>query len=142
MVVPGPAACGPAVCACGCPDPRAVATHAVCVALAAGDLDRAFTLGLMDVAPCPACDVACKAMLHRVQGERAQALAARGRYRQREARLQRLRGERAQRRTAVAAVVATRAALPPAAAAALARAREKAAASLQANPSPGKNAEP
>ena len=139
-------------CACGCTDLRGIAVHPVSVALAAGDVDRAFALGLMDAPPCPACPPECVGVLTRVQDERRQALAARARFRQRETRLQRLRAERDQRRAVVAPVgdagpeanakattaatspapaPASRAALPPAAAAALARAREKAAARSQ-----------
>nr|WP_246606666.1 hypothetical protein [Lysobacter antarcticus] len=123
-----------------------------------GDLDRAFALGLMDAIPCPACSADCVARLDRVQGQRQQALAARERYRQREARLARRRLEREQRKAAlvgavdaqhpVAAGAAETArpfeaprvvspALPPAAAAALARAQAKAAARTQGTTSPG-----
>ncbi|QOW21327.1 hypothetical protein [Novilysobacter avium] len=146
-------------CACGCTDARGSAGHPVNNALAIGDLDRAFALGLMDVAPCPACTTHCLALLDRVQGERRQALAARARYRQREARLERRRLEREQRRAALVAgvkdspkttvpgaVEAARPfeaprvvspALPPAAAAALARAQAKVAARAQAKSLPG-----
>ena len=147
------------VCACGCTDPRGNAVHPVSNALAVGDLDRAFSLGLLDVTPCPACAADCLALLDRVQGERRQALAARARYRQREARLERRRLEREQRRAALVAggrdplkttvpgavetarpfeaprVVSP--ALPAAAAAALARAQAKVAARAQAKSPPG-----
>ncbi|KIQ98131.1 hypothetical protein TI01_0317 [Lysobacter sp. A03] len=139
-------------------DPCGSAAHPVGNALAVGDLDRAFALGLMDAIPCPACSADCVARLDRVQGERQQALAARERYRQREARLARRRLEREQRRAAptvavedqhqpaASAVVTARPfeaprvvspALPPAAAAALARAQAKAAARAQGTTSPG-----
>lgn len=128
-------------CTCGCTDPRGHAVHPVSRALADGDLDRAFLLGLLDLAPCPACSADCVARLEGVQDERRQALAARERYRQREARLERRRLEREQRRmagvgtagtataslTALAPVRNARPALPAAAAAALARAQAKAA---------------
>lgn len=150
-------------CACGCTDARGSAGHAVNNALAIGDLDRAFALGLMDVARCPACTTHCLALLELVQGERRQALDARTRYRQREARLERRRLEREQRRAALVAgvkdspkttvpgaVEAARPfeaprvvspALPPAAAAALARAQAKVAARAQAK-SPLRSATP
>ena len=150
-------------CACGCTDARGSAGHAVNNALAIGDLDRAFALGVMDVAPCPACTTHCLALLELVQGERRQALEARARYRQREARLERRRLEREQRRAALVAgvkdspkttvpgaVEAARPfeaprvvspALPPAAAAALARAQAKVAARAQAK-SPLRSATP
>lgn len=141
-------------CACGCTDPRGSAVHPVSTALAVGDLDRAFMLGLLDVAPCPACAADCTALLDRVQGKRRRALAARTRYRQREARLERRRLEREQRRAALVVGVkdphttagtgeleptrrfeaprVVSPALPTAAAAALARAQAKVAARAQA----------
>lgn len=132
-------------CACGCTDPRGHAVHPVSHALARGDLDRAFALGLLDLAPCPACPPYCVAELERVQNERRQALAARDRYRQREARLEHRRVEREQRRMTGVGTAGTATgsgngplgastparagtpALPAAAAAALARAQAKAA---------------
>lgn len=132
-------------CTCSCVDPRGHAAHLVSHALAEGDLDLALTLGLLGFAPCPACSPDCVTRLARVQDERRQALAARERYRQREARLDRRRLEREQRRMAgvgdagsttasgtgpVGASAPVRhapPALPAAAAAALARAQAKAA---------------
>ncbi|QOY62040.1 hypothetical protein INQ40_08775 [Lysobacter sp. H21R4] len=158
-------------CACGCADARGSAVHPVNNALAVGDLDRAFTLGLLDVVACPACTDCCHALLDRIQDERRQALAARARYRQREARLERRRLEREQRRAALAVAAedppkttvagasktarpfeaprVASPALPAVAAAALARAQAKVAARAQAKsprasgtPNPPKHGDP
>jgi len=102
-------------------------------ALADDDLDRALMLGLLDVALCDGCEAACTATLLAARDGRVRALAARERYRVREARLARRRLERGEARAATdtAGSPATPAphasmALPPAAAAALARAKAKA----------------
>jgi hypothetical protein len=127
-------------CVCGCREGAGAAVHAIAAALGQDDLDRAITLGLVagDAAPsCTSCSDDCRARLQAARTERMQALAARDRYRTRNARLERRARERAEHRAAampVAASVATDApapvatALPSAAAAALARARAKAAA--------------
>jgi hypothetical protein len=122
--------------ACGCtrePDVavHGVATHAIRAALLEDDLDCALTLGLLDVAPCEGCDSTCTTTLLAARDARVRALAARDRFRAREARLERRRQERAERR-AGAAASGNRAITPPlpaAAAAALARAKAKAASS-------------
>ena len=101
--------------------------HAVVAALLADDLDAAFDLGLLDAAPCPHCSADCNARLVLARDERLRALAARERYRARDARLARRAAERDARRAPVATVQAT-SALPPTAAAALARAKARAAA--------------
>lgn len=131
-------------CVCGCRDGASAAVHAIAAALAQDDLDRAITLGLMAVEPlaCAGCSDDCRARLQTARDERMQALAARDRYRARNARLERRARERAEHRASalpaaampVAAGAATDApapaatSLPSAAAAALARARAKAAA--------------
>jgi hypothetical protein len=116
--------------ACGCTLVQGIATHAVRAALIEDDLDRALTLGLLDVAICEDCDPACTIALLGAREARMRALAARDRFRAREARLERRRQERADRRSSTAAPGnrATISPLPAAAAAALARAKAKAAA--------------
>jgi hypothetical protein len=108
------------------------------------DLNRAIEAGLLGYvalaeregvdpnAVCAACrsDDRC---VTRARDERLRALAARERYRRREARLHERAQRRAERRAAAAtpaqaAATATKPALPAAAAAALARAKAKAAA--------------
>lgn len=114
---------------CGCGDPAGDGVHAVVAVLAEGDVDRAFDLGLLDVEPCPGCSVDCTTALLTARDERRAALAARDRYRARNARLQRRAAERAARRAPAAAAADTplaRPALPQAAADALARALAKA----------------
>jgi hypothetical protein len=115
--------------ACGCTHAQNIATHAVRAALLQDDLDRALTLGLLDVAICEGCDHACTMALLGAREARIRALAARDRFRAREARLERRRQERADRRSGGAAPGnrATTSPLPAAAAAALARAKAKAA---------------
>jgi succinate dehydrogenase/fumarate reductase flavoprotein subunit len=130
-------------CVCGCREGANAAVHAIATALAHDDLDRAITLGLIagDAAveplSCASCSDDCRARLQAARTERMQALAARDRYRIRNARIERRARERAEHRAAAmpfTASVATDApapvatALPSAAAAALARARAKAAA--------------
>ncbi len=107
----------------GCACTAASPAHALVAALLADDVDRAIDLGLPDALPCPACDASCSARLIEARDARLQALAARERYRAREARLARRAQERAARRAAAARQPS---ALPPAAAAALARARARA----------------
>jgi hypothetical protein len=115
--------------ACGCTHAQNIATHAVRAALLQDDLDRALTLGLLDVAICEGCDHACTMALLGAREARIRALAARDRFRAREARLERRRQERADRRSGAAAPGnrAGTSPLPAAAAAALARAKAKAA---------------
>ncbi|QWF19730.1 hypothetical protein [Lysobacter capsici] len=125
------------------------AAHAIAIALAADDLDRAITLGLLqgEHAPvCAHCAPQCRQAMREAREQRLRALAARERYRARDARLQRRADERAAQRAAAPAAVASvgiaaaddlisvandatppRPALPSAAAAALARAKAKAA---------------
>jgi hypothetical protein len=116
--------------ACGCTHAQNVATHAVRAALVEDDLDSALTLGLLDVTVCDGCDDACTMALRGARDARIRALAARDRFRAREARLERRRQERADRRSSTVAPGnrATISPLPAAAAAALARAKAKAAA--------------
>ena len=120
-----------ATCRCGCIDPRGAAMHVIAAALAVDDLDRAIEAGLLVCEPCPGCDLACSASVLAMRDARRGALAARERFRAREARLRRRAEERAARRTIAAgpseaAGEAPRPALPPAAAAALARAKARA----------------
>jgi len=116
--------------ACGCTHAQNIATHAVRAALVEDDLDRALTLGLLDVAGCEGCDHACTMALLDAREARVRALAARDRFRAREVRLERRRQERADRRSTATAPGnrTTTSPLPAAAAAALARAKAKAAA--------------
>ena len=89
------------------------------------DVDTAIEAGLMDHVPCPACDQALAAKLVQAQRKLLGAWAARDRYRARNARLATRAAEREARRAAP--VVDRKSALPPAAAAILARAKAKAA---------------
>lgn len=100
--------------ACGCT--AAHAAHAVASRLWDDDLDGALAAGLLTAEPCPECSTACCASLVRARAERHEALAARERYRRREARI-------AERKAARAAPVRT---LPSAAADVLARALQRA----------------
>ncbi|MDV5979911.1 MAG: hypothetical protein LOX98_00580 [Lysobacter sp.] len=109
--------------------------HRVAAALAVEDVDHAIEAGLLDCEPCPDCTPHCQVSVIRARDERRFALAARERFRAREARLQRLAAERDARRAArprpaapdTSATEPARPALPAAAAAALARARARAA---------------
>jgi hypothetical protein len=123
-------------CVCGCRDPRGTAAHAINAALRVDDVDRAIDAGLLDRSiECASCGDACRTSLHDARNARITALAARERYRVRNARLERRAHERAQQRApspasgpiADATPNAPAPALPSAAAAALARARAKAA---------------
>ncbi len=111
---------------CGCTaGPAAGAdVHAIVAALAVDDLDQAIERGLPACTPCPACAPACQARLVAARDTRLSALAARDRFRARQARLAARAQERAARRAQAAA--ASPSALPPAAAAALQRALAKA----------------
>lgn len=116
--------------ACGCKCAHGAAAHAVQAALAEDDLDRALALGLLNVGACSDCDPACMIALLTAREMRIRALAARERFRAREARLARRRNQRSERRIDAAAAgtaAPTTAPLPAAAAAALARAKAKAA---------------
>lgn len=116
--------------ACACRDPRGAVAHPIVAALIADDLDRAIELGLLETDACPACGASCTDAFNAARETRLRALAARERYRTRNARLQRraeeLRSKRAAAAPAAAAGPKTPA-LPAAAAAALARAKAKAA---------------
>lgn len=113
-------------CRCSCVDPAGDAIHAISDALADGDVDRALSLGLLDVEPCPGCRTACSALLLAARDDRRTALAARERFRARNRRLERRAGERAARRQGPTASPGSAAPLPPAAADALARALARA----------------
>ena len=116
---------------CGClhGDAGSVATHAVIAALADDDLDRAIESGLLTPMQCDHCGPDCQAILLTARMQRANALAARERYRARTARMRLRAHERATRRGTMppTAQPETKQALPTAAAAALARAKAKAA---------------
>lgn len=110
---------------CGCLAPAAA--HAILAALAEDDVDRALDLGLLDAPPCAGCARGCNTRLIAVRDERRRALAARERFRARQARLERRAREREAARTPPPTDAARpSAALPPAAAAALARALARA----------------
>jgi hypothetical protein len=118
-------------CVCGCVDPRGVAAHAINAALRVDDVDGAIEAGLLDRdIECVGCKDECRARLHEARAARITALAARERFRARAARLERRARERAEKRESPPVneiATPTPSALPSAAAAALARAREKAA---------------
>ncbi len=102
--------------------------------LDADDVDAAIDAGLMRYVPCAACDsndaqaAQDSARIRATQRRLIDAWAARDRYRARNARLQRREAERAARRAPARNTDARKTpALPPAAAAALARAKAKAA---------------
>ena len=98
--------------------------HAILAALHEDDFDAAIERGLLQAQPCPHCATSCSTLLATASDERLRALAARERFRARERRL----AHRAAERDAARATAARQpAALPPAAAAALARAKAKAA---------------
>lgn len=116
--------------ACACRDPRGAVAHAIVAALAVDDLDRAIDLGLLETGACPACKTSCADALNAARETRLRALAARERYRARNARLQRRADELRNKRAAAAPAAGIgpkTPALPAAAAAALARAKAKAA---------------
>ena len=118
------------MCRCGCIDASGLGVHRIIAALADDDVDAAIAEGLLDAVACDACAAACRGQLLIARNERRAALAARDRFRAREARRARRHEDRMQRRQAVMPVAATAGpVLPPAAAAALARARAKAAGS-------------
>ncbi|GAB3353637.1 hypothetical protein [Lysobacter tyrosinilyticus] len=116
---------------CGCTATESANVHAIAAALAEDDLDRALALGLLDAGPCHQCSEECRHRIAQARDARACALAARERYRARQARLQRRTQERAAARAGSASLTdtapAAKPALPSAAAAALARAKARAA---------------
>jgi hypothetical protein len=119
-------------CACGCSDVLAADVHRVMAALLEDDLDGAMQAGLLTDHVCAGCTPACAAMLLERRESRRAALAARERFRAREARLARRQQERVARRSTVpVAGSAAPPALPRAAAAALARAKAKVAGRTQ-----------
>jgi hypothetical protein len=106
-------------------------------ALAADDLDRALTLGLLayeseeNAAICAECR-ARVSIVNAARDERLRALAARERYRAREVRLAARAEARSRKRSASTTLPSAAAlSLPPAAAAALARAKARVAAKPQ-----------
>jgi hypothetical protein len=107
-------------------------------ALATDDFDRAMTLGLLDTRPeniaglCNDCTVRAQ-LVTAARDERLRALAARERYRARQTRLVERPDALARKRAAVATPKHSTLAqsLPPAAAAALARAKARVAAKPQ-----------
>ncbi len=105
------------------PTPRDVAR--VLQRLQDDDLDGALDAGLMDCDPVVAADPESGAAILAAQRRCAAAWAARDRYRARVARLSRREAERAARRMSAPATTAS-SGLPPAAAAALARAKARA----------------
>ena len=115
-------------CSCACTDPAGHVAHAVAMALADGDLDRALAFGLLDVEACRGCSAACVSMVHAARDARRAALSARDRFRARNLRLARRAAERTARRTPPTPVPRENATppLPAAAADALARALAKA----------------
>lgn len=117
-----------------CPACEDATLRAIADALAVDDLDRAMTLGLLDVHPeniagrCDAC-MACADIVIAARDERLRALAARERHRARQERLAERAAARASKRQAAAPrTAASKPSLPAAAAAALARAKARVAA--------------
>lgn len=117
-----------------CPACADGALRAIADALAVDDLDRAMALGLLDARPeghsrcCDACSARANILIA-ARDERLHALAARERYRARQERLAERAAARARKREAAAPQRAVAApSLPPAAAAALARAKARVAA--------------
>lgn len=110
--------------------PQATRAEAVLAMLARDDRDAAIEAGLMELAPCPP-TCACRldwAPIQDAQRQLRSAWDARDRHRARQARLARRADERdARRAPAVTAQPTARPALPPSAAAILARAKARAA---------------
>ena len=113
--------------ACGCTAAAGERAHRIVDALRVDDLDRAMDLGLANDIACAACAPDCRALLLEARAARLAALAARDRFRARNARLERRRIERDERRAPVPTPQVAKPSLPPAAAAALARAKARAA---------------
>jgi hypothetical protein len=114
-----------------------VTLRALDEALAVDDLDHALTLGLLEARPeentdpCEECRTRARIVIA-ARNERLRALAARERYRARQTRLAERAETRARnRKAATTSPSATTPSLPPAAAAALARAKVRAAAKPQ-----------
>lgn len=110
---------------------------AIADALAIDDIDHALTLGLLDSAPesihdaCQECDARTRIMIA-ARDARLRALEARERYRARETRLTERSEARARKRASTSPQAPVAApSLPPAAAAALARAKARVAAKRQ-----------
>jgi hypothetical protein len=116
-------------CRCGCDDPRGAEVHRIVAALALDDVDSAIEAGLLASEGCAACSPACMTLLVTARDARRAALAARERFRRREARLLRRQQERTANRapSTSATPSSSTASLPPAAAEALRRALGKAA---------------
>ncbi len=106
------------------PADREQARHLAAL-LDADDVDAALDAGLMDFTACENCDAGGAGKIRAAQATLQTVWAARERYRAREARLQRIAGERAARRAP--AQVQKTGALPASAAAILERAKAKAA---------------
>jgi len=120
-------------CRCGCSAAGGSHVHRIVAALACDDLDAAIDAGLLEGDGCANCSPACRAVLREARESRRAALAARERFRARQARLARRQLERLLRcEAATQQSGAMSPSLPPAAAAALARARAKAAGSRDA----------
>ena len=62
---------------CGCTHAHGASAHAIASALAGDDLDQAIELGLLEIAPCPGCDNACRDRTATAAAVRRSALAAR-----------------------------------------------------------------
>lgn len=131
-----PLPCRNCTCASACP--VGLPTAALLAALHADDVDRALSLGLLDCTGCGDCSRACVSgvpvaqTLIAARDDRRRALAARERFRARALRLERRAAERAAKRMpavhAESVVVTPQpTALPSGAAAALARAKARAA---------------
>jgi hypothetical protein len=120
----------PITCRCGCSDAGGSHVHRIVAALTSDDLDAAIDAGLLSGDGCANCSPACRAVLRDAREGRRAAIAARERFRARQARLARRQLERTLRREAATPQPgAMSPSLPPAAAAALARARARAAGS-------------
>jgi len=112
--------------ACGCGVRDGDAAHRINAALAVDDLDGAIDAGLLDDLECGACSDACRALLAQARDARRRALASRERFRDRTLRLAQRQRERDARRAPTQDAMSNTP-LPPAAAAALARAKARAA---------------
>ncbi|MGY1519823.1 hypothetical protein [Luteimonas sp. A482] len=119
--IPGPAA----------PPPAAAALDAghIAALILADDLDAALEAGLMEFVDDPALAPPARALILATQRRLREAWDARERYRAREARPARRKAARDTRRGPATAALAGTPALPPAAAAALARAKARAGSS-------------
>jgi hypothetical protein len=123
-----------------CPSCKDETLKSLADALAVDDLDRAVTLGLLDARPeqnasqCGDCRTRARLVIE-ARDERIRALAARERYRTRQARLAERAEVRARKRAPAASMTSKTlpgsVPLPPAAAAALARAKARVAAKPQ-----------